>query len=241
MNHCADIPRWGNDGRARKAAAIRQILAHCGGPDLGAGRWLDVGCGSGSIAAALATDAARVTGLDPEPWPQWPGLMQAHRNLHLVQGSYDAHPLDAASFDVVVCNQVYEHVPDPVGLIRFIHAMLRPGGVAYFAGPNLLFPIEPHCLWPFVHWLPRRFAIGLMRRCGSRHPLDAYSKTYWTLRRWLADFEVANALPYMLRHPADFGRGGFFWHSLASVPAGAIEALTFLSPGFVFVLRKPRH
>jgi hypothetical protein len=111
--------------------------------------------------------------------------------------------------------------------------------MVYFAGPNLLFPIEPHALWPFVHWLPRRLAIRLMRTCGSQHPLDAYSASYWTLRRWLGDFETANALPYILRHPADFGRRGPLWRSLAGMPAGMIEAMSFLSPGFIFVLKKP--
>jgi SAM-dependent methyltransferase len=239
MNGAADNPRWGNDGRERKAAVMRQILAHFAGSDLRDARWLDVGCGSGGIAAALAAEVAQVTGLDPEPWPQWPELMQRHANLRLLQGSYDAHPLEAGSFDVVVCNQVYEHVPDPVQLIAFIHQVLRPGGVVYFAGPNLLFPVEPHCLWPFVHWLPRRFAIRLMRSFGSQHPLDAYSANYWTLRRWLAGFEVVNALPYLMGHPADFGRQGLLWKSVGAIPSGMIRTLSFLSPGFVFVLKKP--
>lgn len=239
MNEVSDNPRWGNDGRARKATVMRQILAHFAGSDLHDARWLDVGCGSGNIAAALAAHGAEVTGLDPEPWPQWPELMQAHRNLRLIQGSYDAHPLEAGSIDVVVCNQVYEHVPDPVRLIGFIHEVLRPGGIAYFAGPNLLFPVEPHCLWPFVHWLPRRLAICLLRTCGSQHPLDAYSATYWTLRRWLAGFEVTNALPYLLGHPADFGRRGALWTCVGWLPKGVVQAMTFLSPGFVFVLKKP--
>lgn len=235
----ADTPRWGNDGRERKAAMLRQTLSHFAGFDLGKARWLDVGCGSGSIAAALAADGTQVTGLDPEPWPQWAQLTRECPSLRLIQGSYDSHPLEAGSFDLVVCNQVYEHVPDPVRLIRFIRQVLRPGGIAYFAGPNLLFPVEPHALWPFVHWLPRRVAIGLMRACGSQHPLDACSASYWTLRRWLGDFEVSNALPYVLGHPADFDRHSLLWRSVGWIPSWIIEVGTFLSPGFIFVLKKP--
>lgn len=207
--------------------------------DLKTARWLDIGCGSGGIAAALAGHASQVVGLDPQPWPQWVSLMQQHANLNLIQGGYDTNAVAPGSIDVVVCNQVYEHVPDPVRLIRFIHTVLRPGGIVYFAGPNLLFPVEPHTLWPFVHWLPRRFAVGLMHACGSRKLLDAYSASYWTLRAWLADFEIINAIPHILRHPASYGRNGLAWRSLAVIPAPLLDFLTFLSPGFVFVLVKP--
>ncbi len=231
-------PRWGNEQRQHKAAGVLHTLQHFAGFDLGSARGLDIGCGSGGMAAYLAGHLQQMTGIDPEPWPQWAELMQDRPNLRLLQGGYDTDPVPAGSMDVVVCNQVYEHVPDPLRLIGFIHRVLRPGGVAYFAGPNLLFPVEPHALWPFVHWLPRRFAIRLMRACGSRHPLDAYSASYWTLRRWLADFEVINALPYILGHPAEFGRRSLLWRCLGSVPSGMIEAMTFLSPGFVFVLVK---
>ena len=75
------------------------------------------------------------------------------------------------------------------------------GGIAYFAGPNLLFPIEPHVFWPFVHWLPRGLAVRLMRALGSRKVLDANSASWWRLHAWFDGFEVSNALPYfMLTH-----------------------------------------
>jgi len=232
------LPRWGNEGREHKAATVLKTLQQFSAFDLTAAHWLDVGCGSGGIAGALANGVTHLTGLDPQPWPQWAELMKEHSNLRLMQGGYDTDALAPGSIDVVICNQVYEHVPDPVKLIRFIHTVLRPGGIAYFAGPNLLFPIEPHTLWPFVHWLPRRIAVGVMRACGSHKILDANSASYWKLRTWLTGFKVINAVPYILRHPAEFGRSSLAWRSVAIIPAPALDTLTFLSPGFVFVLIK---
>ncbi len=232
-------PSWGNKNRPQKAHALLTTLRQFSTFDVIDASWLDIGCGSGGIAAEIAAHVREITGIDPEPWSDWKVLLDKYSNLDFIRGSYDTTPVPVSSADVIVCNQVYEHVPDPVKLIRFIYNTLRPGGLAYFAGPNLLFPIEPHTFWPFVHWLPRSTAVSLMRMLGSEMVLDANSTTYWQLRRWLADFEVFNAVPYILRHPADYNRSRFFWRMLAIAPERLLDILTFASPAFVFVLRKP--
>lgn len=232
-------PRWGAQDRDLKAHAIELVLRHFMSLPLDQATCMDLGCGSGGIAFHLAPQVRSIAGIDPEPWPQWPELTAARDNLRFVQESVEQLSAGDASADLIICNQVYEHVPDPRHLIAEIHRILKPGGYCYFAGPNLLFPVEPHVFWPFVHWLPRRFAVWLMRRCGSQAILDAYSADYWTLRRWLGEFETSNAVPYVLRHPRQFGRQGLLWRVLSWTPAPLLHALTPLSPGFVFVLRKP--
>ena len=181
-----------------------------------------------------------MVGLDPEPWPRWSTFMSDHPNLTFLRGSYENSPaeIEPGTFDAVICNQVYEHVPDPVALIGFIHTILKPGGYCYFAGPNLLWPIEPHVFWPFVHWLPRRLAIRAMKASGSHAVLDANSADYWRLRHRLSQFQVQNAVPHILRHPADYSRTGIVWRVFSWMPARLLQLMTPLSPGFVFVLRK---
>jgi SAM-dependent methyltransferase len=236
----ADDPRWGAEHREAKAAAILQTLRHFAMSDPARGDWLDLGCGSGGIAAWLADHFDRITGMDPEPWGRWQTFQAAHATLRFFQASAENLGLPDQSVDVVICNQVYEHVDDPQRLISEIRRVLRPGGYCYFAGPNLLFPIEPHVFWPFVHWLPRQFARGLMKALGAKNLVDANSKDYWTLKRWLGGFEITNAVTYMLRNPADYGRFSVFWRLLAKVPAPVLDALVAFSPGFLFVLRMPR-
>ncbi len=238
------VPRWGNEARDRKALAIWLTLLQCCGPRIAEGTWLDVGCGSGGIAAALATKAKHVTGVDPEPWEAWADAMTTHTNLKLIVGGFDRDvpPLPDASVDVVVCNQVYEHVADPVALVRNIQRVLVPGGVCYFAGPNLLWPIEPHVSWPFVHWLPRKLAQALMLALGSSQAeaLDAYSTHCWRLRRWFRDnrFEVRFGLRE--RIVAEMEMRG--WIGCANwvrrVPIGLLGIGEPLSPGFIYVLKK---
>lgn len=240
---CTD-PRWGNEGRERKAAAIRETLLLAAGPGIDAGTWVDVGCGSGRIAASLADHVARVIGVDPEPWSGWSALQQQKGNLSYHTGSFDADvlPIAEGSADVIVCNQVYEHVADPHMLVHNIARAMKPEGIAYFAGPNLLWPVEPHVSWPFVHWLPRRTAQAAMRLLGSKQhaDLDAYSTHLWRLHGWFRSAGLANrnaireriATELRLRSMVAFGR------LVDSLPRPLYDAWLPLAPGFVFVLRK---
>ena len=238
-------PRWGNEGRDRKAMAIlRTMVARCG-DQVAEGTWLDIGCGSGGIASALAPHVGRIIGIDPEPWPSWPALAEGQSNLSFLPAGFDGDelPLPEGAADVVICNQVYEHVAHPAALIRNIHRVLKPGGVCYFAGPNLLWPIEPHVYWPFVHWLPRRAAQRLMRALGSKRAgaLDAYSASQWTLMGWFegVGFSVSNLL--RARTAAGLGMGRHRWLSALAenMPDAIYRFLCPVAPGFVFLLTKP--
>ena len=237
-------PRWGNQSRDRKALAILRTLQHHCGAAITDGAWLDVGCGSGGIAATLSESVERITGVDPEPWKTWTDLIAAHANLKLLSGSFDGAqpPLEDASINVAVCNQVYEHVSDPVALLRNIHRVLVPGGVCYFAGPNLLWPIEPHVFWPLVHWLPRLFAQRIMRMLGSRHSddLDAYSRSYPTLVSWFRKLGFAHetALRGRMLATLDSRKMSAFSILVRCIPNVVLTTLMPLAPGFVFILRK---
>lgn len=234
-------PRWGADERDTKGEQILRTLHHFAGGHIQEGQWLDIGCGSGGIAAYLAPHVREMIGVDPEPWARWQTWTQQHPNLSFIQASVDSLDLPPSSLDVIICNQVYEHVPDPQALIRLIHTLLKPGGVVYFAGPNLLFPIEPHVFWPFVHWFPRPFALKLMKVFGSKHAddLDAYSTHYWQLTRWLKrDFKVTNALPNLVKQVTPNLKRGWAYALLRYSPAGLLWILTPIAPGFVFILEK---
>ncbi|MHC9087014.1 class I SAM-dependent methyltransferase [Luteimonas sp. RIT-PG2_3] len=237
-------PRWSNVARDQKALAIWRTLENLCGQQVSRGAWLDVGCGSGAVASTLAHKVDLITGVDPEPWGAWQGFMDAHANLRLIAGEFDAllPPFPDASFDVVVCNQVYEHVRDPVALIANIHRVLKPGGVCYFAGPNLLWPVEPHVFWPFVHWIPREFAHRAMTAMGSRraHELDAYSATFWKLSSWFdgLGFIVRNGIPDRMMVVEGSGIMARVVRRFGSLPDFLHGWLLPFMPSFIFLLRK---
>lgn len=242
--HSVTDPRWGQKDREQKAEAIfATVERHCR-RNFSDGLWLDIGCGSGGVAAALASHVRQIVGIDPEPWERWQRIGDEHPNLAFHVGSYHdiTKLLGPESVDVVVCNQVYEHVDDPVALLEAINRVMKPTGVCYFAGPNLLWPIEPHVFWPFVHWLPRSFAQHWMRRLGSSRAddLDAWSWSYWALARLFRQrgFHYASAVHARLQAGAEGAGAGKLLRLAARMPRVLARGLTPITPSFVFVLEK---
>jgi SAM-dependent methyltransferase len=239
-------PRWGSEGRDAKALALLGTLRAEVGNRVVDGKWLDLGCGSGLIACSLAPQVGSILGVDPEPWARWQGLQSAHANLRFAVGGVDQLQglVPDNSVDVAICNQVYEHVPNPAALVHELYRVIKPGGSVYFAGPNLVWPIEPHVHLPFVHWLPREAVIRVLSSLGvSRiHGLDAWSLDAWRLRKLLAGagFTVSSAFAVRARAGLDAGEGGLAVRLAAMMPHWLERLLLPLLPGFVFVLRKPR-
>lgn len=242
--HAKADPRWGQIDRDKKAEAIMCTVLQFAGRDISHGIWLDIGCGSGGVAATLAKHVKRVIGVDPESWERWSQLCHTHSNLVLHKGSY--RDLDAllplGSVDVVICNQVYEHVDDPAALLRAIHALLKPHGVCYFAGPNWLWPIEPHLNWPIAHWLPRTWVMYVIHRFKLTwaRKWDARPWSFWSLagafRR--EGFFYASVIHQRLYADAQSRSQRGLIHLIVKMPRRLVNMLTPVAPGFVFMLVK---
>lgn len=79
-----------------------------------------------------------------------------------VQGDGCAMPqYTDGAFDLVHSNSVLEHVGSYTRMIEFAVETRRVGRAYYVQTPYLWFPIEPHYLVPFLHWLPDALRIRL--------------------------------------------------------------------------------
>jgi 2-polyprenyl-6-hydroxyphenyl methylase/3-demethylubiquinone-9 3-methyltransferase len=101
---------------------------------------LDVGCGGGILAEAMARRGARVTGIDLSEKPLrvaqlhlLESAQQVRYELAAAEDYAERHP---GSFDVVTCMELLEHVPDPASTVAACARLLRPGGRAFFSTIN---------------------------------------------------------------------------------------------------------
>ena len=101
---------------------------------------LDVGCGGGILAEAMAARGARVTGIDLGE----KALSVA--KLHLLESGREVEYIEIAAedfarerpqqYDVVTCMEMLEHVPDPGATGKACAELVKPGGVLFFSTIN---------------------------------------------------------------------------------------------------------
>ena len=102
---------------------------------------LDVGCGGGILAEAMARRGADVLGIDLSIKPLRVAQLHAMESGidHLRYREVAAEVLAAelpAHFDVVTCMEMLEHVPDPASVVRACAALVKPGGWVFFSTLN---------------------------------------------------------------------------------------------------------
>ncbi len=133
---------WDRDGEFKPLHHLNPVRAQyiAARSHLDGARVLDVGCGGGLLAEALAHKGARVTGIDLAP-----AMIETAR-LHAVESGLDIQYRlqDAgvladsaeARFDVVCCMEMLEHVADPKQFVAVLARLVRPGGTVFVSTLN---------------------------------------------------------------------------------------------------------
>jgi SAM-dependent methyltransferase len=107
-------------------------------------RVLDVGCGA--IGLRALEPELDITGVDVDERPGYPGpFVRADASTRL--------PFADGEFDLVYSSSVIEHVPW-LRRAAFAAEVRRVGRGWFVQTPAYSFPLEPHSLLPFAHWLP---------------------------------------------------------------------------------------
>lgn len=101
---------------------------------------LDVGCGGGILSEAMAQRGASVSGIDMGEAPL--NVAKLHALESGLNINYRQIPVEQlaeqepASYDIVTCLEMLEHVPDPASVIRACTKLVKPGGKVFFSTLN---------------------------------------------------------------------------------------------------------
>lgn len=101
---------------------------------------IDVGCGGGILAEAMAVKGARVTGIDLGEKALKVAMLHRHESGVAVDyrhvSAEEAAQAEPGAYDVVTCMEMLEHVPDPASTVRACAALAKPGGWLFFSTIN---------------------------------------------------------------------------------------------------------
>ncbi len=230
---------------------------------LGSGaRVLDFGCGAGHIVRELRKRNVAAFGCDVfyegGDYSKYIGneLFESGVIRRMDGG---AIPFESASFDVVVNNQVMEHVEHLDRVLAEIHRVLKPGGRVLSLFPDKGVWREGHCGIPFLHWFPKRSRARVYFAAGFRGLGFGYHKNDKSVMRWSRDFcdWLDNWTHYRSKGEIRSAYGRYFrdirnledsWFQMrlgrrkrlvAWLPASVQGLIVNKLGGLVFVARKP--
>ncbi len=228
------------EGRRRKAGTMLAVLRDALGDRLLGARMLNVGCSTGIIDECMAPYVASVMGIDIDaPAVEFARTRCTSPNVTFRVG--DAMNLDFAdaSFDVVICSQVYEHVPDPARMMDEIYRVLVPGGVCYFAATNRFCVMEKHYHLPFLSVMPVRLAHVYLRLLRRGKYYYERHLSLGGLRRLVRRFELIDYTPEILSHPDKYAVGYMLGGRVKLRVSRALARWMYaMFPGYVWLLKR---
>ncbi|MGH8981680.1 MAG: class I SAM-dependent methyltransferase [Acidimicrobiales bacterium] len=132
-------------------------------PEIAGGSFLEVGCGLGLYLERLGPKAEAAVGVEFEPDRAKDASARCD-TASVVVAANEALPFPSGSFDVVLTNEVIEHVLDDTVSAAELVRVLRPGGKLVLFCPNRWYPVEQHGVYwrgtyhfgniPLVNYLP---------------------------------------------------------------------------------------
>lgn len=205
---------------------------------------LDIGCSSGLFLAEARAEGFAVRGVELSPVTAQ--FARSHFALDVFAGSWRDAGIAEGSLDVVTLFDVIEHMTDPLGELRAIAGLLKPGGLLLQSTPNIdgLFPRvsqpfaglldywphpePPHHLYQFsvrtLRELTAKAGFEPGRVDQTRIGLDYSFGTpkHWKVSKKLVPYALAFA-PFAVVGPW-IGRGDWFYLA-ARKPGGAAASL----------------
>lgn len=225
------------DGREVKAKKIMRILEHYSGKNLKQCKILDYGCAAGMMDIFLSEKVNSIVGydIDEDAVRYAKTMSKGIRNIRFVSKLQDVNSI----FDIIICNQIYEHVQSVERMLNEISTLLKEDGVVYFGATNKFIIIEPHHNLPFLSWFPKpvsNFYLYLFKKGVYYEDLRDYNSLKYIVSK---HFVVQDITDQVIKHPDFFSakeiRGINIFKYL---PIVLIKVLIYFSPNWIWLLSK---
>jgi ubiquinone/menaquinone biosynthesis C-methylase UbiE len=191
------------EGRAQKFKKILSVLHHFQ-PETRSLNCLDIGCSSGIITSLLGNHFKMPIGMDIDQEAiEYARNHSLPRVQFLVSDSM-ALPFHDNSMDVIVCNHIYEHVPQASQMVNEIYRVLKQEGFCYFSAGNKYMIMEGHYYLPFLSWFPKPMARRYLKitRKGNEYYEDHLSLK--GLKQLVRKFRIHDYTLAIIRDPQKF-------------------------------------
>jgi 2-polyprenyl-6-hydroxyphenyl methylase/3-demethylubiquinone-9 3-methyltransferase len=156
---------------------LEYLTRRCG---IAGRRVLDVGCGGGILAEAMAAHGADVLGTDLAEGPL--SVARLHAIESGAKVDYRRISVEAlaaempASFDVVTCMEMIEHVPDPTSIVAACSRLVRPGG---------------HVVLSTINRNPKAWALAVV---GAEYVLNLLPRGTHDYRKFITPSELSRSV-----------------------------------------------
>ena len=189
---------------------------------------VDAGCGIGAYMRAIRERTPFAFGFDVE----FERLAEGHRDgiAGMIAAVGERLPYADNSIDVILSNEVLEHVDDDRASAREIVRVLRPGGRAIIFAPNRLYFFETHGIYwrgkyrfgnkPFVNWLPDAARNRLAPHVRAYTARQIRGLFQGTASRVVSHTQIYGGFDNLVRRLGGAGRAlRAFWQGLERTPA----------------------
>jgi len=229
------------DGRLKKADKTLAVCRHFSMRPLEELICLDLGASTGIMTERFAEHFKRVIALDVDRVGLDSGRQNSRRsNIEYICTDGTAAALADECADVIICNQIYEHVDNQEGLVSEIYRLLKDDGFCYFGAGNRYVIIEGHYFLPFLSWLPHRLADIYMKLTGKKGRYDVRLLSLGKLKRLTRDFWRHDYTKMIFENPGSFCADDVVRPNnfISKLPPFLFRIVYLLLPAWVWILIK---
>lgn len=202
---------------------------------------LDIGGSAGFCAKSLSPFVKKIYVIDiDENALKYGKINNKTPNIIYKVGDAMFLPFANNSIDIIICNQVYEHVPDSHQLFKEIYRVLKPKGMCYFGAGNRFVLVEQHYNLPFLSWFPKKVSNIYIRLFRKEKFYYENLLSFFGLKRLLKNFNIYDYTINVIKNPVQFSATDLVKKNsfISNLPRIFLKLIEPIFPGYIFIIQK---